>query len=89
MINRFTSGYDCEINVFYGRDTVGASEVVIKTKDIGGEVYSYAEPAKPGHYAFGGTLLFTSNGVFPEFNKPIKLHDRNMDLEGGQRLCRQ
>ena len=29
----------------------------------------------------GGDILFTSNGIYPEFNTPIKLHDRNMELE--------
>ena len=81
MIERFTSDYDCELNVFYKRQSVEASEVVIKEKDSGGGVYRYAEPSKPGRYAFGGTILFTSNGIHRAFNVPIKLHDRNMDLE--------
>ena len=43
--------------------------------------YTYVEPSAPGNYAFGGTLVHTSNGIFPEFTEPLKLHDRNMDLE--------
>jgi len=82
MIDRYTNDYDADINVFFGRESVEASEVVIKTKELHvGGVYRYAEPARPGHYAFGGTILYTGNGMFPAFNQPIKLHDRNMDLE--------
>ena len=82
MIDRYTSGYDCEFNVFYKRQSVEEFEVIIKEKDCyTGGVYRYAEPSKPGHYAFGGTILFTSNGIHRAFNVPIKLHDRNMDLE--------
>lgn len=82
MINIFrTKGYDPEINFFHGREWVQRNEVVIKTKKVFGELYTYAEPSKEGFYAFGGTILFTSNGIFPEFNTPIKLHDRQMNLE--------
>ena len=73
--------YDCEINFFHGREWVKRDEVVVKTKKVFGKDYTYAEPSTPGIYAFGGTILFTSNGIFPEFNEPIKLHDRRMDLE--------
>ncbi len=73
--------YDCPINYFHGRADVGKEEVVIKTKNVYGTLYTYAEPSTPGFYAFGGTILFTSNGIFPEFNTPIKLHDRQMNLE--------
>ena len=55
--------------------------MVLKTSTFRGETYTYAEPAEPGNYAFGGTILFTSNGCYPDFNVPIKLHDRQMDLE--------
>ena len=79
MINIFRSSYDLEINFFHGKEFVNRNEVVIKHKDD----YTYVEPEQPGRYAFGGTLLFTSNRVFPEFNTPIKLHDRQMDLEVG------
>jgi hypothetical protein len=82
MINIYRSkDYDCEINYFHGRDWVERNEVVIKTKKVFGKDYTYAEPATPGNYAFGGTILFTSNGIYPEFNEPIKLHDRQMNLE--------
>ncbi len=73
--------YDCLINFFHGRESVGRTEIVIKTKNVFGKPYTYAEPSKPGSYAFGGTILFTSNGIYPEFNEPIKLHDRQMELE--------
>lgn len=76
-----STDYDCVINLFNGRADVGREEVVIKTKNVYGTLYTYAEPSIPGQYAFGGTILFTSNGIFPEFNAPIKLHDRRMDLE--------
>jgi len=82
MIDVFRDGYDCELNVFHGRPWVNAEEVVVRTKIVCGKPYRYAEPSKPGSYAFGGTILFTSNGVFPEFNDPVKLHDRDLDLEG-------
>ncbi len=87
MIHIYRSkDYDCDINFFHGRDWVGCGEVVIKEKMVHGQTivaqkYIYAEPSKPGHYAFGGTILFTSNGIYPEFTTPIKLHDRRMDLE--------
>jgi len=50
-------------------------------KSYGGKPYIFAEPTKEGRWSFGGTILYTSNGVYSEFNTPIKLHDRNMDLE--------
>jgi len=77
---------DCEINFFHGREWIRRSEVIVKTKEVFGKEYTYAEPSVSGDYAFGGTLLFTSNGIFPEFNVPIKLHDRQMDLEGHTNL---
>jgi hypothetical protein len=73
--------YDCGINVFHGRDYVSRDDVVIKTKTFTDRDYVYAEPTRPGRYAFGGTLLFTSDGSFSDFNTPIKLHDRDMNLE--------
>ncbi len=86
MINIYRSkDYDCPINFFYRREWVSCGEVIIKTKKLIGfgpnKYYTYAEPSTPGNYAFGGTILFTSNGIYPEFNTPIKLHDRRMDLE--------
>jgi hypothetical protein len=84
MINIYRSkDYDCEINFFHGREWVQRNEVVLKEKFVTHpyEKYVYAEPSTPGNYAFGGTILFTSNGIYPEFNTPIKLHDRRMDLE--------
>lgn len=73
--------YDCEINVFHKRECVKRGEVVIRAKTSPDGDYVYAEPSRPGRYAYGGTILHTSNGSFPEFNTPIKLHDRDMDLE--------
>ena len=82
MINIFRSkDKDPEINYFHGRDWVKRDEVIFKEKKVYGQTYQYAEPSTPGDYAFGGTILFTSNGIYPEFNTPIKLHDRRMDLE--------
>jgi len=87
MINIYRSkDYDPEINYFHGRDCVESKEIVLKEKRVYGQgitqqVYQYAEPKEPGDYAFGGTIIFTSNGIYPEFNTPIKLHDRRMDLE--------
>jgi hypothetical protein len=82
MINIYRSkDYDCVINFFYGRNFVERNEIVLKEKKVFGEVYRYAEPVEKGDYAFGGTILFTSNGIYPEFNTPIKLHDRRMKLE--------
>ena len=72
---------DCPINLFHGRAWVRRDEVVVKTATIMGKPYTWAEPTKPGVYAFGGTLLYTNNGIFPVFNTPIKLHDRQMNLE--------
>jgi len=83
MINIFRSGYDSEINKFYGREYVERKEVVIKKRKYfaDSEEYTWAEPAEAGTWAFGGTILFTSNGIYPEFNTPIKLHDRDMSKE--------
>jgi hypothetical protein len=79
------NGEDCKINFFNGRDDVRIDEVVIKkTREVIGNtlhIYTYAEPKEKGIYAFGGNFLFTSNGIYPEFNAPIKLHDRQMNLE--------
>jgi len=69
------------INLFHDRDGLNRNELIIKTKEYHGQTYTYAEPSTPGHYAFGGNILYTSNGIFPEFNTPMKLHDRQMNLE--------
>lgn len=83
MIQIFRSKYKSgPINYFHDRDEIEANDVVILTKKVGGQVYKYAEPAQKGNWAFGGSILFTSNGIYPEFTTPIKLHDRNMDMEG-------
>jgi hypothetical protein len=63
--------------------SVGRNEVVVKKKMVYGKEYTYAEPTKIGNWAFGGTILYTSNGIYPEFNVPLKLHDRDMDKENG------
>ena len=81
MINIYRSGYDSPINHFNGRESVRRDEVVVKTKVVFGKEYTYAEPAIEGSWAFGGTILFTNNGIYPEFSVPIKLHDRNMLME--------
>ena len=81
MIAIHRSTYDSKLNHFYGRDNVKRDEVKLVTRNIAGSTYTHAEPSEKGRWAFGGTILYTSNGVFPEFNTPIKLHDRNMDLE--------
>ena len=81
MIDIYRSNYDCQINEFHKREYVNKNEVIIKTKNVFGKMYKYAEPNKKGVWAFGGTFLYTSNGIFPEFNEPIKLHDRNMEME--------
>ncbi len=82
MIHIYRSNYDCPLNLFHGREWVRRDEVVIKTNQMFGVSYTYAEPAIPGNYAFGGTLLYTDNRVFPDFTTPVKLHDRQMDKEG-------
>lgn len=88
MINIYRASYNGKmdkwpLNVFEGRDFVQFNEVVLKSKKVFNNrpEYEYAEPINPGMYAFGGTFLYTSNGVFPQFNKPIPLHDRDMSLE--------
>lgn len=73
---------DCPLNLFCGKEEVERDAVVLKTKKtLSGKEYTYAEPVEPGSWAFGGTILFTSNGIYPEFTTPIKLHDRDMRLE--------
>jgi len=81
MISIYKAGYGCSINEFYNRDKVSRDEILVKTKEVCGRTYTYAEPAKEGMWAFGGNILYTSNGIFPEFNTPLKLHDRNMAME--------
>ena len=81
MINIFRDGYDSELNLFHGREYVKHDEVVVKEKIVFGKPYKYVEPSQKGQWAFGGTILFTSNGCFPEFNDPLKLHDRDMNQE--------
>ena len=82
MIGIYRSeGKDCSINEFHNREYVNRVEVVVKEKIVCGKVYRYVEPSKKGSWAFGGSILYTSTGIFPEFNEPIKLHDRNMLLE--------
>jgi hypothetical protein len=72
---------DCELNVFHGREHIEPSEVRLVDRQLYNGPYTHAEPAKPGSYAFGGSFLYTCNGVYKEFNKPIPLHDRDMSLE--------
>lgn len=61
------------------KDTPG---VKILTKTSKGIDYVYAEPLEPGHYAFGGSFIYTNDGRFDELSRyPIPLHDRQMDLE--------
>lgn len=82
MIDIFRSHYDSKLNKFYGRVGIRREEVVIRTKTyFDNQPYTWAEPSEKGSWAFGGTLLFTSNGIYPEFNTPIKLHDRDMSKE--------
>jgi len=86
MINIYRSSrngepYDCEINVFNGREWIEPEEVRLVTRELDNGPYTHAEPARPGFYAFGGSFLYPCNGIYPEFNKPIPLHDRDMSLE--------
>ena len=81
-IYRSNDGERDMMNEFHACHNVREEEITIKTKTVFGEVYTYAEPKKEGSWAFGGNILFTSNGIHPKFNTPIKLHDRNMRLEG-------
>jgi hypothetical protein len=81
MLNIYRSTYDSELNHFHGKTRIKREDVRVLTKHFDGKTYTYAEPNKEGCWAFGGTILFTSNAVYPEFTTPIKLHDRNMRLE--------
>jgi len=81
MIAIYRNQYDSELNLFHGKTHVERNEVKIITKNYESKPYIFAQPTKEGRWAFGGTILFTSSGVYPEFNTPIKLHDRNMNLE--------
>ena len=86
MINIYRSSRngvpsDCELNVFHGREWIKPSEVRLVDHQLCNGPYTHAEPAKPGFYAFGGSFLYTCNGVYPEFNTPIPLHDRDMSKE--------
>ena len=86
MINIYRSSRNgapngCEINVFHGREWIKPDEVRLVHRELYNGPYTHAEPREPGFYAFGGSFLYTSNGVYPEFNKPIPLHDRDMNKE--------
>ncbi len=81
MIDIYRSAYKSELNVFKDRERVSADEVRIVKRQLFDGEYIHAEPAKAGHYAFGGSFLYTSNGIHPQFNRPIPLHDRDMSLE--------
>ena len=81
-INIYTCSHGQDnLSPFYGREEVDHTEIVVKTKNVFGKVYEYAEPATPGFYAFGGTFLYTSNSVIPGYTHPIPLHDRDMSKE--------
>lgn len=73
--------YGCALNVFNNSEWVEASEVVVKTHSYFGKEYVYAEPAAEGRYAYGGCLIYDGGNSNIAFNVPMKLHDRNMDLE--------
>lgn len=82
MINVYRSmNGDCSLNEFCNRKKVKMDEVIIRSKTVFGKSYRYAEPTKEGVWAFGGNFLYTSNGIYPDFQEPVKLHDRNMILE--------
>ena len=81
MISIYKNGTDSPINKFYGQTSVKRSEVIVKESKIFGKKYRYAVPSEKGVWAFGGNILFTSNGIYPEFNEPIRLHDRDMKKE--------
>ncbi len=80
-IDIFRCDYDCKLNHFHGRTRIFRDEVKLITKQFDGKSYTFAEPKEEGRWAYGGTILCTSNGNFPELTNPIKLHDRNMRLE--------
>jgi hypothetical protein len=80
-IGIFRDDYDCELNHFHGRNRINMEEIHLVTKEVNGKMYTFAEPIEKGSWAFGGTFLFTSNSIFPQFNTPVKLHDRNMRME--------
>ena len=83
MINIYRDTDDSKINKFYGRASVDRDEIEFVDRILFGKPEPFARPAEPGFWAFGGTFLYTSNGIFPEFNRPIKLHDRDMTKERG------
>ena len=69
------------LNYFRGRWRIHRNEIVVKTTIVRGTQYRYAEPAIPGQWAYGGTLVHTDNGIYPELTEPLKLHDRDMTQE--------
>ena len=73
--------YDSPMCEFHTRDSVGVDEVEFVERTIGGSEHNFARPAKKGNWAFGGSFLYTSNGIFTRYNRPIPLHDWNLDLE--------
>ena len=82
MIDIFRSDYNCVFNYFHKEKRINTDDVIIKQKQIGCQLYKYAEPKEDGRWAFGGSFLYTSNGIHKEFNNhPIPLHDRDMNLE--------
>jgi hypothetical protein len=81
MIEIYRGTYEGILNHFHGRTSVSPDEVKVITKSNHCGSYTFAQPSQKGNWAFGGTMLYTSNGIHSKFNTPIKLHDRNMDME--------
>ena len=62
----------------------GETPVIIKTKDVFGDPYTYAEPDKKGSWAASGSFIWTSDSRGRNIAKyPIPLHDRDMSMEKG------
>ena len=96
--NVYRDEYRCSINLLNDAKTVtiidqevpgiftpneDAPAVKLVRRKIYGRDYIHAEPAQPGHYAFGGSFIYTSDSRMRELNTyPIPLHDRQMNLEG-------
>lgn len=73
--------YDPAICEFHGRESVNPKELEYVTRELWGELADFARPAKKGNWAFGGSFLYTSNGIYPLYTRPIPLHDWNLDLD--------
>jgi len=97
ILEIYRSDYDARINKMTSKksvllvdnripkicdETEDYPAVKLVTRHLFGKDYTHAEPIEAGHYAFGGTFIYTSDSRVRNIAEyPIPLHDRQMNLE--------